>query len=52
MFDKHAPFFERALVEENFQTLPGGQFAFGVLSLDSTRTAAGACRVSMPLELV
>ena len=40
VLDEHVVFLERAVVEQQFQTLAGGELALGVLPLDPRLTAA------------
>jgi hypothetical protein len=52
MLDEHAPFFERALVQQDFKPFARGQLPLRVLGLDPLLAAADASCLAMPLELV
>ena len=56
MLDEHVPFLEAVFVEEQVDTLPGGEFTLGVLRVDAALTAAeprrGACFLKLMDDVV
>jgi len=52
VFLEHIPFFERVRIEEQFDTLTGGEFALGVLRVDALLSAAQTRLFALLFELM
>jgi len=52
VFDEHVEFLERAVIQQQFQTLPRRQLALGVLAGDPPFAAALTGFFATPLQLI